>query len=248
MQRIEAFVFDVFGTVVDWRSTVTRELKQFGEKHNAGQTNSTDWGRFAQEWRRGYIQYTRRVAAGGEGSKNVDVMHRQILDNMLQSEEWGHLGALWDEQQRQQLNLVWHRLDGWSDASPGLYEIKKNKIIATLSNGNVRLLVDMAKHADLPWDAVFSGELFDAYKPNPKTYREALRHLSIEPSQCAMVAAHIYDLRAAAKEGIKTVYISRPQEESEPLGPEGVKSKAEGGEIDWVVKDFHELAKIAAEA
>ncbi|TFK33727.1 haloacid dehalogenase [Crucibulum laeve] len=241
MPKIEALIFDVFGTVVDWRSTVTRELKKLGERHAA----TTDWGKFAQEWRVGYLQHTRRIAAGGTGSFNVDIMHREILESMLNSEYWSNIGSIWSEETRNDLNMVWHRLDGWPDATSGLYALKKHTIVASLSNGNVRLLVDMAKHADLPWDAVFSAELFQAYKPNPNAYLSALRHLSIPPERAAMVAAHIYDLRAAGGLGMQTVYVPRPNEEGDPsVKPEEVKSKKDGGEVDWVVGSFEELAQV----
>jgi len=241
MDNIEALLFDVFGTVVDWRSTVIREVKELGEKHKAG---PTDWGQFAQEWRQGYLQNTRAIAAGGSGSLNVDRMHREILDSMLSSPKWEHLSALWSEEERQRLNLVWHRLDGWPDATDGLYQLKGQKIIATLSNGNVRLLVDMAKNANLPWDTIFSTELFSTFKPNPKAYLEAMRHLDLPPEKCAMVAAHIYDLRAAAKQGMATIYVERPQEDLGGVGE--VKAKKDGGEVDCVVSSFLELATIFA--
>ncbi|KAF7327055.1 Haloacid type II [Mycena kentingensis (nom. inval.)] len=130
---------------------------------------------------------------------------------------------------------------GWPDSTPGLYALKKF-ILATLSNGSVRLLIDMAKFADLPWDAVFSSELFSSYKPNPKVYLGAAQHLSLNPENCAMVAAHVYDLRAAAALGMRTVYIPHPGEEPPDVGE--VKSKAEGGEVDVVVGSFEELARL----
>jgi 2-haloalkanoic acid dehalogenase type II len=245
MHPVKALVFDVFGTVVDWRSSVVAELEALGQKH--GVEPATDWGKFAQEWRSGYLKTTRLVAAGASGPLNVDVMHREILDDLLKSPEWSHLGALWDEPTRQHLNLVWHRLNGWPDTVKGLHALKRQVIIATLSNGNVRLLVDMAKHAGLPWDTIFSTELFSTFKPNPKAYLEAIRHLSLPPESCAMVAAHIFDLRAAGSLGMNTIYVRRPNEDAEALQAEGeVKSKAEGGEVDYIVDSFVELAEILA--
>ncbi|TFK32194.1 haloacid dehalogenase [Crucibulum laeve] len=243
MPKIEALIFDVFGTVVDWQSTVTRELKELGEKHGAPTT--TEWDKFAQEWESQLTQHTRRVAAGGAGSFNVDIVYREILDSMLNSEAWSTIGSIWSEETRNGLSMVWHRLDGWPDATPGLYALKKHTIIATLSNGNVRLLVDMAKHADLPWDAVLSAELFQAYKPNSKIYLSALQHLSVPPERIALVAAHMYDLRAARALGMQTVYVPRPDEEGDPSVKSGeVKSKKDGGEVDWVVGSFEELAQV----
>ncbi|KAI0641235.1 haloacid dehalogenase [Trametes meyenii] len=235
LQGVEAYVFDVFGTVVDWYGSVSSALKDF-----TGQDE--DWGSFTQEWRKGYREYTVRVAHGGEGSTNVDIMHREILDSMLESPRWKHLGPQWDEAKRQEAVSFWHKLDGWPDSSKGLYELKKKAVIGTLSNGNVRLLVNMAKHADLPWDVIFSGELLGSYKPNPKTYLGAVHHLSVPPERVAMVAAHIYDLYAAATHGMKTVYVRRPTED---IGiKESVKSKAEGGDLDVVVNSLEELAAL----
>jgi len=264
--RVKALLFDVFGTVVDWRSSVTSELEALGEKSGI-LPGTTDWAKFAHEWRMGYVVNTRRIADGGQGPSSVDVMHREILDGMLKSDEWFHLGAVWDESTREELNLVWHRLKamvskstivynytrlvfsnyysiGWPDTVQGLLALKNQVIIATLSNGNVRLLVDMAKHANLPWDMIFSTELFDTFKPNPKAYLQAIHHLSLPPSQCAMVAAHIQDLRAAANVGMKTVYVRRVGEDPIVRDGELVKSKDEGGEVDCVVDSFLELSKI----
>ncbi|KAF8815931.1 HAD-like protein [Phlegmacium glaucopus] len=192
----------------------------------------------------GYIINTSRIAAGGQGPSSVDVMHREILDNMLKSDDWCHIGALWDDSTREVLNLVWHRLEGWPDTVQGLSALKKQVIITTLSNGNVRLLIDMAKHSNLPWDMIFSTELFDTFKPNPKAYLQAIHHLSLPPSQCAMVAAHIKDLHAAASVGMKTIYVRRSGED--PMVGDGVlvRSKDEGGEVDCVVDSFLELSEV----
>jgi len=162
---------------------------------------------------------------------------------MLCSPKWAHIGELWDEQSKQELNLVWHRLKGWPDVVDGLTSLKKQAIIATLSNGNVRLLVDMAKTANLPWDVIFSTELFGTFKPNPKAYQEAIRHLSLPADNCAMVAAHIHDLRAAASQGMATVYVRRP---SEDKNSQDITDKSQGGEVDYVVDSLTELAEIFA--
>lgn len=235
--------FDVFGTVVDWHGTVVRVLEAKAAKVKGSGRENDDWSAFAKEWRAGYMTTTRRVAAGGAGSLNVDTMHREILEGMLASERWAYLVPLWNEEERRDLNMVWHRLDGWPDSSQGLYALKKQYIIATLSNGNVRLLADMAKHANLPWDVIFSGELLGSYKPNPKTYLGAAHHLSVPPTQVAMVAAHILDLRAAASHGLRTVYVRRPTEDGEGVR-ETVKTRAEGGDVDVVVDSFEELAEV----
>ncbi|KDR73167.1 hypothetical protein GALMADRAFT_142309 [Galerina marginata CBS 339.88] len=242
MQPIKALLFDVFGTVVDWRSGIVAELEALGEKH--GIDPGTDWVQFAQEWRNGYMQNIRRLAAGASGSQNADTILKEILDELLKSQKWSHIGPLWDEPTRQHLNLGWHRLNGWPDTVEGLHALKKHAIIATLANGSVRLFIDLAKHAGLPWDMIFSPELFDCLKPDPKAYLDAIHHLSLQPESCAMVAAHIYDVRAAGSLGFRTIYVRRPNEDAEAVTE--VKSKAEGGEVDYVVDSFAEIAEILA--
>ncbi|KAJ7456013.1 haloacid dehalogenase [Mycena galericulata] len=238
LSDVHALLFDVLGTVVDMYGSVTRELEETGKMHGI----EGNWSEFAKTWRRRYLENLSKIAGGAPGSLNVDIMNREILDDMLHSEEWKHFGAALDPDARGHLNLAWHRLNGWPDTVQGLYALKKQLIIATLSNANIRLLVDMAKHADLPWDAVFSSELFEAYKPNHKVYLGALKHLSLEPQNCALVAAHIYDLRAAANLGIRTIYVRRAGEEKADIGE--IKSKAEGGEVDMVVDSLTELAAL----
>ncbi|KAJ7456012.1 haloacid dehalogenase [Mycena galericulata] len=240
LSDVHALLFDVFGTVVDWHGSVCRELEETGEMH--GIDVEGNWSDFANTWRRGYLENTSKIAAGASGTLNVDIMHREILDDILRSDEWKHFGAALDPDARAHLNLAWHRLNGWPDTVQGLYALKKQLIIATLSNGNIRLLVDMAKHADLPWDTVFSSELFQSFKPNPKVYLGATKHVSLDPQNCAMVAAHIYDLRAAASVGMRTIYVRRAGEEKADIGE--IKSKAEGGEVDVVVDSFTELAAL----
>ncbi|KAF7325234.1 Haloacid type II [Mycena kentingensis (nom. inval.)] len=253
---VQALLCDVFGTVVDWHASVIAELEALGKTHGI----EGDWALFANTWRKGYLENTRRIADGGNGPSSVDVMHRearrqssfvrfliiseQILEDILSKDEWKQLGDKLDSAARDEINLAWHRLHGWPDSTPGLYALKKKFILAALSNGNVRLLIDMAKFANLPWDVVFSSELFASYKPNPKVYLGAAQHLSLNPENCAMVAAHAFDLRAAAALGMRTVYIPRPGEEPPDVGE--VKSKAEGGDVDIVVDSFEELARLMA--
>ncbi|KAF8186228.1 haloacid dehalogenase [Pholiota molesta] len=228
MSPIKAFIFDVFGTTVDWRSSVVAELEALGKERG----QSADWVRLAQEWRNGYMKNVRLMAEGTlPGPLDVDAILRGILDDLLRTPEYAHLGSAWDEKTRQHLNLVWHRLNGWPDTVDNLHALKKQAIIATLPNSSVRLLIDLAKHAGLPWDVIFSAELFDTIKPNPKAYLEAMRHLALPPENCAMVAAHIYDLRAAGRLGMRTVYIRRPEEDE--VRPEEVRAKAEGAR--WIM-------------
>ncbi|KAI0656651.1 haloacid dehalogenase [Cubamyces menziesii] len=237
LRGVEAFVFDVFGTTVNWYGNMTRTLAEYA------QGTQEDWGAFADEWRKGYFAQARSVAQSGQGNTNMDIVHREVLESMLQSPRWKHLASVWDETKRHELVLAWHRSDGWPDVSRGLYALKKKKIIVALSNGNMRFLVDVAKHADLPWDAVLSVDLFGTCKPNPKVYQGALHYLELPPEKCAMVAAHLWDLEAAAKHGMKTVYVPRAESHD---GEEGivVKSKAEGGNVDLVVESFEALAEL----
>ncbi|KAJ7474836.1 HAD-like domain-containing protein [Mycena latifolia] len=240
LRDVQALVFDVFGTVVDWHDSLTRELATLGKKYGV----DGDWSAFAKTWRRGYMDGIQEVAKGGAGSLNVDEMHREILEKILRSPEWSDFGIKLNQEEREKLNSAWHRLHGWPDATPGLYALKKHALVGALSNGNVRLLVDMAKHTDLPWDFVFSSELFGSFKPDPKVYQGAMKHLSLEPQNCAMVAAHAWDLRGAAQTGMKTIYVPRAAEE--PLDQGEVKPKSEGGEVDLVVSSFVELAALFA--
>ncbi|KAL1689414.1 HAD-like domain-containing protein [Schizophyllum commune] len=254
MENVEVLLFDVFGTVVDWYGTIKAELARTGEDY--GPSGSEGWHSFVREWRWKYDEKTDEIAASDSAEfLTVDEMQRKHLDEILDAPQYAHIGKCWDRDVRDKLNGVWHRLDervaGWPDSTPGLYALKKDYIIATLSNGNVRLLVNMVsdfirarQNADLPWDAVFAGDIFGSYKPSPKVYLGAPKLLSVPPERYAMVAMHIEDLRGAAKYGLKTIYVRRP-EANEPIAePEEVKSKAEGGEVDVVVDSLVELAGV----
>jgi 2-haloacid dehalogenase len=226
---IEVLLFDVFGTVVDWRSTVVRELEALGrEKGVAG-----DWTRFADRWREGYIGGVIRVLAGQDSWRTVDRIHRETLDELL-----GELDLELREDEIGRLNQVWHRLDPWPDAVAGLTRLRSRHVVATLSNGNVSLLVNMAKNAGLPWDCILSAELVGRYKPDAEVYRWAARILGREPSRVAMVAAHPPDLEAARAVGLRTCYVARPLE----WGP-GRPSYAVGdSDFDVHARDLEDLA------
>ncbi|CAL1697128.1 unnamed protein product [Somion occarium] len=221
---VEAFLFDVFGTVVDWRGSLAEGLR------NANPHLEEDWGVFAQEWIKGHYIKCRGVASGGPGATSVDVLHREYLDEMLQHDRWEHLADQLSDTKRQELTLLYHKLNGWPDTTEGLYALKKKAIIGSLSNGNARLLVDMAKHADLPWDVVLSGDIIGSYKPNPKMYLTAAQLLGLDPQKCCLVAAHLYDLRAAASHGFRTVYVRRPTEDTLEER-DSIRSKQDGGEM-----------------
>ena len=204
MPEIRALTFDVFGTVVDWRSTVIREGEALARKRGL----RVDWAAFADAWRDGYGPAMGRVRRGELPWKTIDELHRMILDDLLV--RFGIDGL--NEADRERFNRVWHRLDPWPDAAAGLARLKAKYVVASLSNGNIALLVNMAKHAGLPWDAVLSAELAGRYKPDREVYLKAAALLGLAPSAVMMVAAHKGDLRAAAAAGLRTAFVPRPKE------------------------------------
>ena len=227
---VKALAFDVFGTVVDWRSTVIREGLALGRAKGL----DVDWAAFADAWRDGYGPAMNRVRTGELQWKTIDELHRLILDGLL--ERFAITGL--DEAEKDDLNRVWHRLDPWPDAVEGLTRLKSRFIIASLSNGNVALLVNMAKHGGLPWDAVLSAELAGRYKPDREVYLKAADLLGLEPSAVMMVAAHKGDLRAAAKAGLRTAFVPRPRER-----PNRQIDLSVDGEFDVSAEDFVDLAR-----
>ena len=227
----KALAFDVFGTVVDWRSSIIRE----GQLLQAATGIEADWPAFADAWRAGYVPAMDRTRAAGAAWANIDVLHRQILDELVP--RFG-LQAL-SEAQLVQLNLVWHRLLPWPDTVGGMNRLRARYPLASLSNGNVALLVNMARHAGLPWDAVLSGELIQRYKPDPEVYLMAARLLGVAPGELMMVAAHTNDLQAARACGLRTAYVHRATE----FGPARIKPIVAADAFDVVAADFYELAR-----
>jgi 2-haloacid dehalogenase len=228
---IQALTFDVFGTVVDWRSSIIRE----GELLARAKGLEVDWPKFADAWRAGYAPSMDKVRKGELPWTNIDGLHRMILDGLMK--EFSLEGL--NEKDLDHLNRAWHRLMPWPDAVGGLNRLRGKFTLATLSNGNVSLLVDMAKNAGLPWDCVMSAELFGHYKPDPEAYLGAAKLLGLEPAQVMMVAAHPNDLRAAARAGLKTAYVPRPLEH----GPRGKQYPPEpANAFDVIAADFVELA------
>lgn len=201
---VRALAFDVFGTVVDWRSTLIREGESLGRARGL----QVDWAAFAEAWRDGYRPAIDRVRQGELPWTSMDELHRMNLDDVL--ERFGVEGLA--ESEKEDFNRVWHRLDPWPDAVAGLTRLKAKFTVATLSNGNVGLLVNMAKRAGLPWDVVLSSELIGHYKPDPEVYRKAAELLGLAPGEVMMVAAHKYDLWAAAEAGLRTAFVPRPEE------------------------------------
>jgi len=208
----KALVFDVFGTVVDWHGSVAREVRELARAKGL-RINAV---KFAKAWRAGYRPAMDRVRRGEAPFEKIDVIHRAILEDVLRQFRVNTLA----EDEKAHLNLVWHRLKPWPDAVRGLKRLKSKHIIATLSNGNTGLLVDMAKHGGLPWDCVFSSDTFKLFKPDPGMYLGAADRLDLKPSEVMMVAAHKPDLRAAAQQGLKTAFVKRPHEHGRNNNPD----------------------------
>lgn len=227
---VKALAFDVFGTVVDWRGSIIHEGNQWN--HTKGL--QVDWGKFADRWRAGYVPSMNRVRRGSLPWMKLDQLHRLILDDLLV--EFKITGL--SEQEKDHLNLVWHRLTPWPDAVDGLTRLKKKFVISTLSNGNISLLVEMAKFAGLPWDMVLSAELFHHYKPDREVYLGAADLLGCQPEEVMMVAAHPNDLNAARACGLRTAFVPRPLEN----GPDQQQAPAIPESFDVTSRDFLALA------
>jgi 2-haloacid dehalogenase len=224
--------FDVFGTVVDWHGSVAREVRALAAQKGL-RINAV---KFTKAWRAGYRPAMDRVRSGELPWSKIDLLHRMILDELLV--QFKIADAL-TEDEKSHLNRVWHRLKPWPDAPRGLKRLKQRYIIATLSNGNTGLLVNMAKQGGLPWDCVLSSETFHHYKPDPEMYLGASDVLDLKPEQVMMVAAHKHDLRSAAKHGLKTAFIKRPHEYGRNNNPDLAS------EADFTVnaEDFLDLAE-----
>ena len=200
---VKALVFDTFGTVVDYRSTIIGEGEALGKAKGL----TVDWAKFADAWRGAYAPAMDRVRNGELPWTKLDALHRMMLDKVLADFKVKGL----TEAEIENLNRVWHRLKPWPDAVSGLTRLKKKFIIAPLSNGNVSLMTDMAKHAGLPWDLILGAELARHYKPDKEVYLTAADLLSLKPSEMMMVAAHQNDLRAARGVGFRTAFVPRPR-------------------------------------
>src|SRR5690242_17749624 len=201
---IKALFFDVFGTLVDWRSSIAHEaetiLKPLGY--------SLEWPGFADAWRDEYQPGMEDVRSGRIPFSKLDVLHRYNLERILPRFGIEEL----TENTRRELNLAWHRLDAWPDVQQGLVSLKQRFLIAPVSNGNISLMVDLARRNDFSWDAILGAEIAGDYKPKPRVYLAAAEALSLKPGDCMMVAAHSDDLKAAAATGLRTAHVARPGE------------------------------------
>jgi 2-haloacid dehalogenase len=225
MTRPKILAFDVFGTVVDWHSSIAREAEQL--------MPAIDGAAFANAWRAGYKPAMAEVRSGKLGWTKIDDLHRLILDRILPQ-----FNATLTEQQKQHLNLVWHRLDAWPDTVAGLTRLKSAYTIATLSNGNLGLLANMAKQAALPWDLILSAEVFRHYKPDPEAYLGVAEIFDVQPAEVMLVATHEDDLQAAQACGLQTAYIARPAE----FGKTIIKPVGDLSQFDYCANDLHDLA------
>ncbi|WP_198369301.1 haloacid dehalogenase type II [Roseomonas rosulenta] len=230
LPHVKALVFDVFGTVVDWRSGVARDAKTFLSKHNR---TDVDPFAFADAWRRRYQPAMEEVRSGRRPFTRLDVLHRENLDALLAEH-----GIAAEEGECQWLNRAWHRLDPWPDTIPGLIRLKARHFIAPLSNGNILLLANMAKRAGIPWDAILGAEPVQAYKPQPEAYTRTAEILGHAPGEVALVAAHNGDLAAARKAGLATAFVLRPAEHG------AAQTTDTRAESDWgvIAGSFEELA------
>lgn len=227
---VKALVFDTFGTVVDWRTSVTQEVEALAKRKGL----TVDGAKFADTWRAGYAPSMNRVRTGAMPWTKLDDLHRMILDRLLV--DFGITGL--SETETDALNRAWHRLRPWPDAVAGLTRLKKRFTIAPLSNGNISLMTDLAKHSGLPWDCILGAELVRHYKPDREVYQSAADFLDLAPAEVMMVAAHSGDLRAAKSVGLRTAFVVRPLE----FGPNGKPDMKADAAVDLSAKDFNDLA------
>lgn len=222
----KALFFDVFGTLVDWRGSIAREV--------AARGLDVDPEAFADAWRNEYQPAMERIRAGGRGYVKLDILHRENLDRILPRFK---LEAMSDKD-RASLNLIWHRLDAWPDVTAGLQRLRKKFLLAPMSNGNISLMADMARHNGFHWDAILGAEIARDYKPKPEVYLAGCAAFDLAPDVCMMVAAHSTDLAAATANGLKAAHVARPNEH----GP-GKGEAAPEVPVDLAVASLLELAE-----
>jgi 2-haloacid dehalogenase len=229
LSSIKALIFDVFGTVVDWRTSIARESKLILEPKGY----ALDWLAFADAWRDEYQPAMEEVRTGVIPFSKLDVLHRRNLERILPRFNVSGL----DEPTLQHFNKAWHRLDGWPDSAPGLQRLHRKFLIAPVSNGNISLMAAVARRNDFPWDAILGSEIAGDYKPKPVVYLKSAEAFDCAPHECVMVAAHSNDLASAAACGLRTAHVARPNEK----GP-GRGESAPSVPVDIAVSSFVELA------
>ena len=231
LTSVKALVFDTFGTVVDWRSSVAAEVGALALRKGV----VLDAAKFADAWRAGYGPSMNRVRSGELPWTKLDALHRMTLDRILVNFTLTSLS----DAEKDTLNRAWHRLRPWPEAVAGLTRLKKKFIIAPLSNGNISLMTDLAKHSGLPWDCILGAELARHYKPDHEVYQSAADFLDLKTGEVMMVAAHLGDLRAAKSVGLRTAFVTRPLE----YGPDGKPDLKADASVDVSAKDFNDLAR-----
>lgn len=229
--RVKALVFDTFGTVVDWRTSVSQQVQELASRKGL----TIDGIKFADTWRGGYQPAMNRVRTGELPWTKLDRLHRMILDKLLV--DFGIAGRL-SESEVDTLNHAWHRLRPWPDSVSGLTRLKKKFIIAPLSNGNISLMTELAKFGGLPWDCILGAELARHYKPDREVYQSAADFLDLKLDEVMMVAAHLGDLGAAKGVGLRTAFVTRPME----FGPDGHPDLQPNASVDIAARDFNDLA------
>jgi len=233
LANVKALVFDTFGTVVDWRSSVIAEGMAWGKAKGL----NINWVDFADRWRFGYGPTMDKVRKGEIPWTRLDGLHRLILNDLLKEFKIEGL----TEEEKVSWSHVWGRLKPWPDSVEGLTRLKKKYVIAPLSNGNIALMTSLAKFGGLPWDAILGAELARHYKPDREVYISAYYYLDLKPEEVMMCAAHISDLQAARSNGLRTGFIYRPDEYGN--GPVGILNKAKLGDFDPVTESIIDLAK-----
>jgi 2-haloacid dehalogenase len=233
-KAVRAVLFDVFGTVVDWRSGIASAVREFALEHEL----AVDPEAFADQWRGRYEPAMRRVREGERPFASLDVLHRENLDEVLTA--MGLDPAGFRPGELDGLARAWHVLPPWPDSVAGIARIREHYIVGPLSNGNTSLLVDMAKAAGLPWDLILGSDVTRAYKPDPRAYHKPAEILGLEPAEILMVAAHNSDLAGARTAGLATAFILRPDEG----GPGQAANRAPAADWDLSVTSVGDLARL----
>ena len=228
---IKALFFDTFGTLTDWRTSIAREAEAALQPRGY----SLDWSAFADAWRGEYQGAMEEVRSGRRAYCKLDVLHRHNLEIVLK--RFGV--ATLSEDELHNLNMAWHRLDAWPDVPAGLARLKHNYLLAPVSNGNISLMVDLARRNNFPWDAILGADIAKDFKPKPRVYLASAEAFDLAPQACMMVAAHSNDLSHAAALGLRTAHIARPNEH----GPGGKSEAAPTVPVDFAVKTLEGLAE-----
>lgn len=227
---LKALFFDVFGTVVDWRGSIADELRLWGTRKGIDR----DWTLIADHWRGLYQPAMEPIREGKRGYVKLDILHRENLDRLLSEYDLEKT----EEADRDFLVKAWHRLLPWPDVVAGLNAMSPHYILAPVSNGNISLMVNLARFGSLPWDTILGSEVALNYKPNEAVYRRSAEALDLKTEECLMVAAHNDDLKAARTFGLRTAFVVRPTEH----GPNQTTDLEAEADWDLIADDFNDLA------